>query len=86
MSAEDKVNCLQDMRYSLESENFAYLTQYKVAKKLKKKHINISEDDLCKWHLDFMFIEKINLLKRIAFEVIQKERNKFARELLKKQN
>ena len=33
-----------------------------------------------------MFIEKINLLKRIAFEVIQKERNKFARELLKKQN
>lgn len=86
MSAEDKVNCLQDLRYSLETENSAYTTQQKVAKRLKKKRIQVSEDDLFRWDKDFMFVEKIDLLKRLAFEIIQKERQKFARKLLKKQN
>ncbi len=63
MSAEDKVNCLQDLRYSLETENSAYTAQQKVAKRLKKKRIQVSEDDLFRWDKDFMFVEKNRFTK-----------------------
>ncbi len=79
MKAEDKINYLQDARYGLILENNAYFTQYKYAKKLKKKHsTNINREDLIKWNKDLMFTEKITLLKRIAFEIIKEERQKHA--------
>ena len=38
MSITDKINYLQDSRYSLIMENNAYFTQQKYAKKLNKQH------------------------------------------------
>ena len=37
MSAEDKVNCLQDLRYSLETENSAYTAPAESCKKTEKE-------------------------------------------------
>lgn len=86
MSAEDKINYLQDSRYTLQMEDNAYFTQFKYAKKSNKKHKQISKDDLIKWNKDLMFTEKIALLKRMAFEIIKEERQKHALQLKKLRN
>lgn len=84
MGAEDKVNYLQDSRYTLQMEENAYYTQYKYAKKFNKKHNqNIDKEDLIKWNKSLMFTEKINLLKQMAFEIIKEERKKHAFQLKK---
>ncbi len=80
---EDKIDYLQDMRYSLISEKHAYKTQLKYAKKLNKKHFQINKEDLVNENKIFMFDEKIKLIKDLAFEIIQKERLKHALSLEK---
>lgn len=70
----DKINYLQDCRYGLQMEEKAYFTQSKIAKKLKKKHLPINKDDLIKENKDYMFHEKIQLLKEMASTIIGKER------------
>lgn len=82
---EDKIDYLQDIRYSLISEKHAYKTQLKYAKKLNKKHLKINKEDLENENKNFMFDEKIKLMKDLAFEIIQKNRQKHAL-LLKKEN
>ena len=79
LPAEDKINYIQDARYFLMSEDNAYRTQYKYAKKLEKKHINLLDEDLEKQNKQFMFKEKIDLLTKMGFEIIQKERRKMAK-------
>lgn len=81
MSITDKINYLQDSRYSLIMENNAYFTQQKYAKKLNKQHQKIKALDLKKLNKDYMFTEKINLLKKIAGNIISKERAKFKAKL-----
>lgn len=80
---EDKVDYLQDIRYALISEKYAYSTQRKYAKIMNKKHFLINKKDLENENKIFMFDEKIKLLKNLTFEIIQKERLKHA-QLLKK--
>lgn len=82
---EDKIDYLQDIRYSLISEKHAYKTQLKYAKKLNKKHLKINKEDLENENKNFMFDEKIKLMKDLAFEIIQKNRQKHSL-LLKKGN
>jgi len=65
-TAEDKMNYIQDARYGLKMEKEAYSVQNKYADK-KEDFNNI-----------FMFDEKLNLLKRIGAEIIQKERYKLS--------
>lgn len=74
---EDKVDYLQD------SEKYAYSTQRKYAKIMNKKHFLINKKDLENENKIFMFDEKIKLMKDLAFEIIQKNRQKHA-QLLKK--
>lgn len=85
LDSEDKIDYLQDIRYSLISEKHAYKTQLKYAKKLNKKHLKINKEDLENENKNFMFDEKIKLMKDLAFEIIQKNRQKHAL-LLKKEN
>lgn len=85
LDSEDKIDYLQDIRYSLISEKHAYKTQLKYAKKLNKKHLKINKEDLENENKNFMFDEKIKLMKDLAFEIIQKNRQKHAL-LLKKGN
>lgn len=75
---KDKIDYLQDMRYSLISEKHAYKTQLKYAKKLNKKHFHINKEDLVNENKIFMFDEKIKLIRDLAFDTIQKERQKHA--------
>lgn len=79
LTVEEKINYIQDARYFLISEDNAYKTQYKYAKKMSKKHFPISDDDKERQNGAFMFKEKIDLLTKLGFEIIQKERKKFAR-------
>lgn len=83
LDSEDKIDYLQDIRYSLISEKHAYKTQLKYAKKLNKKHLKINKEDLENENKNFMFDEKIKLMKDLAFEIIQKNRQKHSL-LLKK--
>ena len=53
--------------------------QAKIAKRLNKKHIPIDKRDLIKENKNFMFQEKIDLLKQMAFDIIKKERQKWAK-------
>lgn len=79
MPVEDKIDYLQDARYCLQSEYYAFQMQAKIAKRLNKKHFPINKKDLVKENGNFMFQEKINLLKQMALEIIKKEREKFAK-------
>jgi hypothetical protein len=75
-SAEDKLDFIQDSRYTLMQEDNAYHTQSKYANKLYNKHHPISIDELVKPNKDFMFSEKIQLLTDMGFEIIKEERGK----------
>lgn len=83
MSAEDKINYLQDTRYTLLMENQAYKTQRKYAKAMNKKHKEINDFDLFNENKLHMLEEKIKLVTEMAFEIIKKERQKHAINLKK---
>lgn len=82
-SVENQVNCIQDMRYSLQSEYNAYGDAVKYARKLNKDNYKVDSGDMVDDRKDFMFLEKIALLKKIGFEIIQAERERFAQNLQK---
>lgn len=82
---EEKLDYIQDARYTLEMERQAYLTESKYAKKMIDAGIKINTDDaIDEYDNIFMFTEKIQLLKCMGVEIIQKERRKFANKLAKK--
>ena len=76
LDSEDKIDYLQDIRYSLISEKHAYKTQLKYAKKLNKKHLKINKEDLENENKNLMFDEKIKLMKDLEFEIINKNMKK----------
>ena len=84
LNTEDKINYIQDIRYSLMSEIEAYKRQIKVAKELKSKGITINELDFEDYPKEGLFEDKINLLKSLAIEYISKERIKNASRIKKK--
>lgn len=74
---EEKIDYLQCMRYGLIFEKNAYQTENEIAKQfLQKKDLSKyrrNVDNCCE---EFMFPEKIELLKKMALEIISTERNK----------
>ena len=81
MPADVKMDYIQDAKYCLLSEKYAYSTQRKYAKIAKKKHFPFNADELENENKNFMFDEKIKLLKDMGFEIIKKERSEHARRL-----
>jgi len=84
-SAEDKLDYLQYMRYSLILEDKAYRTQYKFAKRLAKKKFEVEKDNLVNQNKEYMFEEKIKLLEQMISELIKSERGKHHAKLKRKQ-
>lgn len=72
----DKMDFIQDMRYSLKSEIESYKKQLNIAQRLKAKGILINDFDFKDMSKECLFEEKINLLKNLALEYIKKERLK----------
>jgi len=83
LNSIDKVNFLQHMRYSLISEKNAYNAGRKFAKNLLKKNIPVYEDELIDANKDYLFDEKINLLKKMSLSIIKKEREISSKKLKK---
>ena len=83
INTSKKLDYIQDARYSLMMEEQAYRTQLKYAKKLHKKHLPIKDGELDDEISLQMLKEKIQLLKQIGFELIEKERGKHAAKLKK---
>lgn len=74
----EKINFLQDTRYLLEEEAFAYSEEVKYARKLKDMGYDISIDNLCNFNYIYYFKEKAEVLKELAFEIITKKRKQIA--------
>lgn len=86
LNISDKMDCIQDMRYSLESEIAAYSMQRKIANDLRSKGLMVSDFDFYDYPKSALFREKIDLLKQIAIEYITKERTNLNARSCKKQN
>ncbi len=84
-SVSDKIDYLQDMRYSLISEVAAYDSQIRIAKKLTDKNFLIRKYEMDDYPEQYYFGEKIALLKKMISEIITKERQ-IHRAKLKKRN
>ena len=83
MPADVKMDYIQDARYCLLTEKYAYNTQRKYAKIAQKKNYPFNKDDLRDEKKIFMFDEKIKLLEELGFEIIKKERLKHAQKINK---
>ena len=83
LSIRQKMDYIQDMRYSLISEIEAYKRERNIAKDLKSKGFMIKDFDLENYPQKNLFEEKIALLKNLAMEYITKERLKHANRLKK---
>ena len=81
LNIHQKMDYIQDMRYSLMSEVEAYKRQRAVAQDLKSRGFMIKDFDLGNYAQDGLFEEKIALLKNLAMEYITKERSKHASRL-----
>jgi hypothetical protein len=75
-TVEEKIDFIQDSRYTLMQEDNAYKTQAKYAKILNKKRHPILEEDLVKENKNFMFSEKIQLLTKLGADIIKEERGR----------
>ena len=82
---ETHVDCLQDLRHCMELERNAFSDEAKIREKMYEKNIKFSDDEPYDDAPFFMFDEKIKLMKDLAFEIIQKNRQKHSL-LLKKEN
>lgn len=76
LDPKDKINYLQDSRYSTMLEINGYHSQRKFAKQLAKQHVNIDEEDLLNENKNYMFSEKLELLNKLLKDIINKERAK----------
>ena len=71
---QDKIDLLQFMRYNLISEDNAYRQTRKYSKKLYKKYLPVYDDELQNQNKQYMFEEKIKLLKDMTFQLTKRER------------
>jgi hypothetical protein len=83
-TTSEKLDYLQDTRYSMESEINAYKQEIKTAEKLKKLKLKIHKGTLSDFPKKAILKEKIELIKEIAFEIIKKERTEHANSINKK--
>lgn len=83
LKIEDKINFLQYMRYNLILEKNAYKAGNKCAKSLNKKNIPVYEDELCDYNKEYLFDEKISLIKNYTYKLIKKEREIHAKKIKK---
>ena len=74
LKTEDKIDVLQNMRYNLISERNAFKEENKIAKKLYNKKQDVYEDTLENSSKEYMFDEKIQLFKKMIYELIKRER------------
>lgn len=75
---EHQINCVQDMRYSLETECNAYEDTSRFARKLYSRDYPVNSYDMVDVRKGYMFKEKIALLKQIGFDIIKAERERLA--------
>lgn len=68
-----QIDCLQDLRYTLETERNAYADQYKFECRLNENGINTGDYELEDESKYYSFDEKIDLLKQKIAEIIEKE-------------
>ena len=80
---EERLEYIQDSRYTLQMEDKAYFTQQKYAKRMNKQHLQTNPEDLLKENDNFMFSEKIAILKELGFDTLYKIRTNHKRELNK---
>lgn len=78
----EKMDFIQDIRYSLISEIKAYKKQEEIARNIQSKGILVKDANIGDYPSDGLFQAKINLLKNLALEYIKKERAKNNRKLL----
>lgn len=76
-SAEEKIDVIQNIRYHLGLELNAYTVENGYIDRMTPKGADLSE---LKTDVDkYLFKEKIQMLKELAFDIIRKEREKLAR-------
>ena len=80
-AVSDKMDFIQDMRYSLMSELKAYQEEEISAQKLKSKGILMKDYNFEDYPKAGLFKEKVKLLEDLAIEYIKKERSKHASHL-----
>ena len=83
-TSRDKIDFLQDARYQLEQELDAHNEQLKFARKLKDMGLEVNKEDLIDENKFFFFSEKIELLNKMLFDVINKVRQKNAAKIKRK--
>ncbi|MCM1265329.1 MAG: hypothetical protein NC200_03935 [Candidatus Gastranaerophilales bacterium] len=82
-SVEDKIDLVQDLRYSLETEQNAYREQARFANKMFSEKREVNPHDLKEYEQSYMFEEKLQMLKEIGLDIVQSFRKKFAKQLNK---
>lgn len=81
-SVKDKIDYIQKMRNTLIEERTAYTEEEKYAWILTKKHkIHLPKFNEIGNLKGYFFDEKIKILKKIGFEIIDKERKEHAKKL-----
>ena len=81
-SVKDKIDYIQEMRNTLIEERTAYTEEEKYAWILTKKHkIHLPKFNEIGNLKGYFFDEKIKILKKIGFEIIDKERKEHAKKL-----
>ena len=71
---EEKIDCIQEVRYALLMEDNAYRTEKKYTDIMRRNNLKTSDYDK---EIDkYLFKEKAELLKQMGFETIKKEREK----------
>ena len=79
-SVEEQIAHLQDMRYQLEQERHAYAEERKYAEILKSRGEKVLPCYLQDCDKLYLFTEKIEFLKSLAFKLIKKERMRLAKQ------
>lgn len=76
MSIKDKIAYLQDARYQLEEEKDAFREQLKFAKKIVDLGGDVEKEDLLDEDKTFRISEKIDILKELLSDVLEKRHKK----------
>ena len=84
LSRIEKIDILQDSRYTLEQEYNAYEEQLKYAKILFKMKRPVDDLDLKDYSKKYMFKEKLSILKNIIYKLIQEERMEHRKVIINK--
>lgn len=82
---EKQIEYIQDLKNSLTTEKNAFDAEHRYALKLQERDLPAPNDSLNNSREEFMFDDKIKMLKKLGIEIIQKERKAHAEKLAKPQ-